>query len=303
MILKTVDEVFQYRPSPSQIINPNGLFMPNFFNSGIFPEDIRDPQNLTTVDEMYFLRSGQKYVSPVVLKYLDLNFSTSQILTRVANMAKMKYGDQWKRLFATFDLTYNPVENYNMTEEMSNDRTVVSFGKTENITTSNSHAKTGTEEDNANMSHAKTGTEQDSGSNSETRTPNLTNTDSKNVYGFNTSASGAGLPDEKITRASTGTETVSGTSGNTKTFNTTDTDTGTDTKTFNTTDTDTGTNSVVNSGSDTHTRNYSLSRSGNIGVTTTQQMLQSEIDIWSMWEIFEKVIFPNIDEIMTIPIY
>lgn len=41
---------------------------------------------------------------------------------------------------------------------------------------------------------------------------------------------------------------------------------------------------------------------GNIGVTTSQQMLQSEIDIWSRWDIW-KQIYEDIDKVLTLPIY
>lgn len=63
---------------------------------------------------------------------------------------------------------------------------------------------------------------------------------------------------------------------------------------YNITDADTG--------SDTETRNYELRRSGNIGVTTSQQMIQSERDLW-VWNYFTDVVFPDLDRILTIQIY
>lgn len=47
---------------------------------------------------------------------------------------------------------------------------------------------------------------------------------------------------------------------------------------------------------------HSLSRSGNIGVTTSQQMIQSEIELWK-WNFFENYLFPCVDMVLTIPIY
>lgn len=44
-----------------------------------------------------------------------------------------------------------------------------------------------------------------------------------------------------------------------------------------------------------------LTRSGNIGVTTSQQMLQSERDIW-LWDFF-KTVYNNVNEVLTIPYY
>lgn len=54
---------------------------------------------------------------------------------------------------------------------------------------------------------------------------------------------------------------------------------------------------ATGSGTETHL----LSRKGNIGVTTTQQLLQSELDLWQ-WNFLEQI-FNDIDEILTVPIY
>ena len=77
------------------------------------------------------------------------------------------------------------------------------------------------------------------------------------------------------------------------TFNTTDLETRnmTDTETRNTTDT-------TNGGSD---EARTLTRSGNIGVTTNQQMLQSEIEL-RKWNFFLSV-FNDIDSMLTLSIY
>ncbi|MCQ2211517.1 MAG: hypothetical protein MJZ34_14635 [Paludibacteraceae bacterium] len=54
----------------------------------------------------------------------------------------------------------------------------------------------------------------------------------------------------------------------------------------------------AHSGTDTtHT-----TRSGNIGVTTSQQMAESTYDLYDKWNIW-KVVFSDIDSILTIPIY
>lgn len=50
------------------------------------------------------------------------------------------------------------------------------------------------------------------------------------------------------------------------------------------------------------TREHTLTRTGNIGVTTSQQMLQSEIDLW-MWNFYTDYLFPSANLILTLPIY
>ena len=72
--------------------------------------------------------------------------------------------------------------------------------------------------------------------------------------------------------------------------------------TYNTSDTDTGTQTQAESGMDTQTRNYTLRRHGNIGVTTSQQMLESERNVW-LWNFFRDIVFPDVDRVLSIPIY
>lgn len=78
--------------------------------------------------------------------------------------------------------------------------------------------------------------------------------------------------------------------------------TGTETTDNDLTDKDTGTQTTKGKTNGSKTRNYTLTRAGNIGVTTSQQMLQSERDLW-MWNFFHEVVFPSIDEVLTIPVY
>ena len=66
--------------------------------------------------------------------------------------------------------------------------------------------------------------------------------------------------------------------------------------------TNTGKVTSEDSGTDTHTRNYELTRTGNIGVTTSQQMLQSERDLW-LWNFFRNIVFPDLDRVLALRIY
>ena len=133
------------------------------------------------------------------------------------------------------------------------------------------------------MAHGKTETKSFTNRETETgrdytRTPNTTVTDEKNVYGYNSSAPS---PDRKDVVKETGTEDIDET----------------------VTTKERGSEVIGNSGTDTNTRNYTLTRSGNIGVTTSQQMLESELDLWSIIENFQKYVFPALDNLLTIPIY
>lgn len=205
--------------------------------------------------------------------------------------------------------------------------------RTDNLT----HTKTGTDTltlDTSDLrtddlTHAKTGTETVDIDSTETTTPDLQNDTTNEVYGLDSSS---GVPSGEQHTTSTGTNEVSTDSTNTTTYNTTDTDTGTqtlartgtETNGYNTSDTDTGTQTTTRTGTDTLTYNtsdadtgtqtdtdggedlteneHTLTRSGNIGVTTSQQMIQSERDLW-IWNYFNDVVFPDVDKMLTLKIY
>lgn len=189
--------------------------------------------------------------------------------------------------------------------------------RTDNLT----HGKTGTETRTDNLTHGKTGTETRTDNLTDVTTPNLTTNAANMVYGFN-SLTGVTSGEQTGTETGTNTETHTGTEQKQynlsetdtgteqKQYNLSDTDTGTqatvrkgtDETTYNTTDTDTGTQTVLDGGSDTNTRNYELTRTGNIGVTTSQQMVESERSLW-VWNFFRNVVFPDIDRVLTLSIY
>lgn len=105
----------------------------------------------------------------------------------------------------------------------------------------------------------------------DTNRPNITNNTDNSTHAFNSSSA---VPTDEMEQRTTGTNT----------------------------DTHTGTQGYVDGGTDTETRNYELTRSGNIGVTTSQQMIESERKL-RMWNFFEMVVFPDVDRVLTIKIY
>ena len=194
--------------------------------------------------EYYGNISGEKFISPLVEKTLvngELQPTDKSIL---AQTLVALYSPNWAKQWATLSAQYNPIENYSMVETMTNDETVIDYGKKNTRT------------DNTTEEH----------------TPDLTTENDNSVYGFNTSPDP--VPTGKQAQTETGTNTI----------------------------TNTGTVDFEDSGSDTHTRNYELSRSGNIGVTTSQQMLESERNLW-LWNFFYDIVFPDVDRILTLKIY
>ena len=287
--------------------------------------------------------SGDKIISPVVEKVKVGDALTELEKTVIATSIFAVCGLNWEKQWETLSFEYNPIENYRMTETMSDDETVTEYGKsttrTDNLThrktgtetgdidetdtrTDNlTHGKTGTETRTDNLTHGKTGLETRTDNLTDTTTPNLTTNAANTVHGFNSST---GVPSDSQTSTETGTNTETHTGTEQKQYNLSETDTGTEQKqynlsdtdtgtqatvrkgtdetTYNTTENDTGTQSTLDGGSDTQTRNYELTRSGNIGVTTSQQMVESERTLW-MWNFFRNVVFPDIDRVLTLPIY
>ena len=309
--------------------------------------------------------SGGKIVSPLMDRIISDETISNSEMTKISNIIISMYYAKWAKLYDTLIFEYNPINNYDMLEIMTNDATVTQYGKTTTRTDNLTHSKTGTETETPNttetrtdnLTHAKTGTETETPNITETRTDNLTHaktgteTETPNTTETRTdnlTHSKTGTETEtpnttetrtdNLTHAKTGTETdtpnltknvdneIFGFNSSTavgsdnqssvttgtdqKTYNTQETETGTQTTaktgtdqiTYNTQETETGTQANVDSGSDTRTRNYRLSRSGNIGVTTTQQMIEQERNI-AMWDFFYKVVFPDVDRVMTIAIY
>ena len=183
--------------------------------------------------------SGDKTVSPLIRKLSVNGVLSPTAVSKIAQSLYTMHGLRWTKLWNTYQLEYDPIQNYNMTEIMSDDDTITTYGRT--------HSKTGTEVDDR------------------TRTDD----NKESVYGFNSSnASDSDESDRTIN------------DDNTHTYNVSDTDTG----------------------SDRQSHSYELTRSGNIGVTTSQQMIESERALW-MWRYFYDVVFPDVDKMLTISVY
>ena len=229
---------------------------PNWLTSGIFTalntHNVPwQSENISgTLDMEYFGNiSGEKRVSPLIEKLLKADNSETLTTARVTQLAKIIFdlnGANWAKEYATLDLEYNPISNYDMTET-----------ETASGTTSNEKHNTGTVGD----VRTESGTSSASGSSD------------NDIYGFNSSTAVNDTASE-TTSSATAQNTIN------------------DTRTDNLTETDEGERS------DERT----LTRSGNIGVTTSQQMIQSERDLY-LWNFFYNVVFPSVDKTLAIMTY
>ena len=315
----------------------NDVFPLAIIGQGIFDsmnqiQDLPFPVSPLIMDIEYFGNvSGNKIVSPLIDRIVSEDEITPTEKNTISSIIIAMYYEKWEKLYHTFELEYNPIQNYDMVETMTNDETVHEYGKTVQRTDNLTHAKTGTETETDNLTEQRTDnlsaqrtdnlsksvdrSVTETHNTTDTETPNLTNNTNNKIFGFNSSV-GVDSDSQEMVSTGTTTNTKTGTVGtetdetetNTGTQTTLNTGTQTNNKTgtvemsHNVTDRDTGTQDTVSGGTDTDTRNYLLRRSGNIGVTTSQQMIQAERDLW-MWDFFHSVVFPDVDRVLTIPIY
>lgn len=184
------------------------------------------------------------------------------------------FWNKWKRTIekwvAALETDYNPLENYDRQESWTDERE--SEG-------SDSQTRSSTEVTDDDTTFTKTGTETsvvDSENTSDSTTEEKVSAFDANNY----------VPSKQTVVDSEGTEDTT----NTLTYNTTDT--GTDDKTVTTSESSSGTNGNTESG--THTGRIH----GNIGVTTSQQMLRSELDL-QYWNLYNHVADLFINELTT----
>lgn len=295
----------------------------------------------TKLDFYYHLNhSGNKITSPLIDSFIDE--STHKISTgniqELANIIYALFGQTWSRMWDVYNAEYNPINNYDMTETYEETRET-EYGKTQTRTDDLTEERTDdlTEERTDNLSETRTDnltdqrtdnltdertddlTEERTDDLTQLETPAQTKDTSESVYGFNSTdpepsreiseVNGGTFTrdqDGTVTTEKTGTETTTHTGTETTTHTGTETTANTGKQTRENTGTqtreNTGTQTLADTGTDTVETGHTLTRLGNIGVTTSQQMLQSEIDLWQ-WNFFKNVVFPNVDGVLTISLY
>lgn len=270
----------------------------------------------------------------------DEELKNADIAT-ITNVVYNMFSNKWTKLYELLSLEFDPIENYSMTEQEivdrdTTDRTTHTGTQGTTHTGTQADAQTGTQ----TITHTGTQTDVNTGTQTDAQTGTQTNAQSggtstsssgsgtssgsgsndSSIYGFNSSTAVGERENESTTSATTSTtnsETFTTTRSDTRTDNLTNTRTDnlTDTRTDNLTDertdhltntrtdnlTDTRTDNLTDAGTGTEDITRTLTRSGNIGVTTSQQMISSSIELWQ-WIFFDTV-FRDIDSILTIQTY
>ena len=259
-----------------------------FSNTATYPEWLTSDMQTSVQDQLfdYALRRIQPRLIYLAEKMeIELEDMIQAEVQRRIERNNYKY----VTLLATESFEYNPIENYNMSESESG-----SMDKGQQIdTTLHGHQLQRTHANSDTTTHADTDTltlnttegkqsaAHITGSSSSTEGARSDST-TKSIYGYNSTdpvpseaeSLSKGSQQNSATSGSdsTGSETImrSGTEATAHTGTITDAHTGT------ITDANSGTDTMTSgSRKDSHTR--TLTRSDNIGVTTSQQMIESEL--------------------------
>lgn len=228
--------------------------------------------NMLDIDYKY--NHAHDLIQSRVLQLNDLNFCSKII--------HAKYFLNWLRLAQAFYSDYNPIENYSMEEE-----------RTPNLTTT----EVENEQSSKDNSLVNTGTTKNTGtikndSSSQSTANNSENTSNTHLVSpFNSPSEYVNNEKNDIVVSSD--NNINNTGSTTQTDDTTKTD---DYTTTGTESNNVDTNRTIKS-----TGSEKLTRSGNIGVTTSQQMIESEISLRKLDII--NMIYEDIDKVITIPYY
>lgn len=307
----------------------NDVFPNAFEGEGLFSVMNNPPwgntYDATDLDIQFFSEHGKKPIAPIIEHYLDEDDEDDSLTvserTKLADIVLKRFKTNWEHKFAILGLEYNPIENYNSIEQEN-----ITDNKSESTQGSKSNSSQGsrtsntTDNETIDIDDTDTATKTNTGTVStqgqDTNTPNLTqtstnaNTNTNALFGFNSSVE---VNSDKQSGSANGTVTNTGTdttnSQATRTDNLTENNnvshnkSGTDNRDIDVTESETASGSETTTGSltGTGTTQRRLTRAGNIGVTTSQQMIQSEIELWN-WNFISDV-FSDVCNILTLPIY
>lgn len=219
----------------------------------------------TVLDMEYLLNhSGGKFCAPIIKSLLERGGAyvdedghlSAQSIYILAKIIVGKYKQNWQRLWDTNVASYSPIHNYDMYEERD-----LATTEDETIDTDGTLSRSGTE----STQYGRV----------ETVGHGRTNEQMSYKYGINT-ATNDPKPSDKVENTEGGTTTT--------------TLSGTDTDTRNLTDITDETRTKDNDG----TEHEEIHRYGNIGVTTTQKLLQEERQLW-LWNYFDQI-FSDLDK-------
>ena len=226
----------------------------------------------------------------------ELLYSDPDFMISLVNVWSRKHYRTFDKWVKALDIEYDPLFNYDRTEEYTDTHT----GKYDKsidgtISGSNSRSEDFTRTDNLTQSDDHTRTDNLASTNDVTTTHTVSAYNSsayepKDQEVVDQDTSNTGTQRNAGTTTNTGTQRTAGTTSNTGTQREagTTSNTGTQRNAGSASDTYSDTNDTDESGNDSWTNIHKARLFGNIGVTTSQQMLQSELDV-ARWNLYEHI--------------
>ena len=194
----------------------------------------------------------------------ELLYSDPDFLTDAVNIWSRKHYWTFDKWIKAINIEYDPLYNYDRTEEYTDTHT-------------GDYSKEGSGSSSGTSSNSSDYTRTDNLSQADdhTRTDNLSTTLTHSEKAFNDANF---VDSQKDVTSNSGTQRMAGTVSNTGTQRNAGSDSGSYSDS----------SSNGESGNDAYTNTHTARLFGNIGVTTSQQMLQSELDI-ARWSIYEHI--------------
>lgn len=298
-------------------------------SAGIFDtfQNLNVPWKGEGIDEsldLFFITNyGERLISPLTNTCLDTTGKlTAAKQTLLATAIVNLFGRNWTKEYAVLSAQYDPIENYSMEEKHTGNDTRLETPTNWKETTTEKPGVDGySETETQTPTNWKESRKETVGDDGYTETETQTPTDwektiksdkadndvegSTSLYAFNSSdpvpiSKSETQTDSRSVETQTGTyETKKEISGEkdvdierTGTYETKREIEGEKI-------TETGHTGTYE---DKTTYNSTLIRSGNIGVTTSQQMIEQEINLWK-WNYFRDVVFPDVAKALTISLY
>ena len=142
--LKTLNEAIP------QMKTGTGFF--SKFSEPVWAEDFETPAQL---DVFFAMTYGEKYGAPIINAFIDDTTGKidNESLTSFASMIYTMRGKEWERLYAVYTAEYNPIENTDVTETFTDQKTGSgTTGNTKTLNTQTANSGNATVQSTSNAS-------------------------------------------------------------------------------------------------------------------------------------------------------
>lgn len=242
-------------------------------------------------DDYYGNRSGNKVISPLASKFLTTDGIPSDKMLRLARVIYSKYGGNWAKSFEALNATYNPIWNVDGTETITTEagsrKKTINKGQQQNSEDFGSYTfDKGQQQNTDNIgNHTDETTNGRRESNIERgvsafNSPDFADDNKENKVD-NESIDSVEYGEQENTYTDGARQDTYGSRYNTLTDGARE-DTEED---------------------DAFTDVVTTQRGGNIGLTSSQNLIQQEMQLRTMYSLMDSIVFPDVDKVLTLNIF